>query len=289
MNPVVVTGVSSGIGWGTAKVLTLRGVRVFGSVRKQTDAERLQAEFGELFTPLVFDVTDEEAVGRAASQVRGALEGQSLGGLVNNAGASITAPLSEQPIAEFRRQLDINLVGPLTVTQAFLPQLGTDRSLHGKPGRIVNVGSIGVRLTPPFLGAYVASKAGLEALSDSLRRELTPYGIGVVIVAPGSVATPIWDKGEADVERWGMHPVYGPAVKKFAAQMMNSGRAGYTPEQLGAAIWTALSTPNPAIRYAPGPESALMRLALRLTPKRILDGVMTRSLGLSLNNDSTRP
>ena len=281
MNPVVMTGVSSGIGWGTAKVLIGRGVRVLGSVRKQADADRLQAEFGDLFTPLVFDVTDEEAVRRAASQVRDALGGQTLGGLVNNAGASITAPLSEQPITEFRRQLDINLVSPLIVTQAFLPQLGTDRSLCGGPGRIVNISSIGAKLTPPFLGAYVASKAGLEALSDSLRRELTPYGIGVVIVAPGSVATPIWDKGEADVERWAEHPVYGGAVRKFATQMMRSGRAGYSPEQLGQAIWTALSTPNPALRYAPGPESALMRLALHLMPKRMLDGVMTRSLGLT--------
>ena len=281
MNSVVVTGVSSGIGWGTAKVLTGRGVRVFGSVRKQADADRLQAEFGDLFTPLVFDVTDEEAVRRAASEVRDALGGQTLGGLVNNAGASITAPLSEQPIPEFRRQLDINLVGPLIVTQAFLPQLGTDRSLRGGPGRIVNISSIGAKLTPPFLGAYIASKAGLEALSDSLRRELTPYGIGVVIVAPGSVATPIWDKGEADVERWAEHPVYGGAVRKFATQMMRSGRAGYSPEQLGQAIWTALSTPKPAVRYAPGPESALMRLALYLMPKRMLDGVMIRSLGLT--------
>ena len=278
---MVVTGVSSGIGWGTVKVLPGRGVRVFGSVRRQADTERLQAEFGELFTLLIFDVTDQDAVLRAAEQVRVALDGQTLGGLVNNAGASITAPLSGQPIAEFRRQLDINLVGPLTVTQAFLPQLGTDRSLRGRPGRIVNISSIGARLTPPFLGAYVASKAGLEAFSDSLRRELTPFGIGVVIVAPGSVATPIWDKGEADVEHWAKHPVYGPAVRKFAAQMMKGGRAGYTPEQLGQAIWTALSTPHPAIRYAPGPESTLTRLALRLMPKRMLDGVMTRSLGLT--------
>ena len=280
MNPVVVTGVSSGIGWGTVKVLTRRGVRVFGSVRKQADAERLQAEFGGLFTPLIFDVTDEAAVRRGAAQVAEALGGQTLGGLVNNAGASITAPLSEQPIADFRRQLDINLVGPLIVTQALLPQLGTDRTLRGRPGRIVNVSSIGARLTPPFLGAYVASKAGLEGLSDSLRRELSPYGIKVVIVAPGSVATPIWDKGEADVERWGSHPVYGEAIRKFAATMVRAGRAGYTPQQLGAAIWTALRAPNPAIRYAPGPETALTRLALNVMPKRFFDRLLSRQLGL---------
>ena len=193
--------------------------------------------------------------------------------------ASLTAPLSEQPISEFRRQLDINLVGPVIVSQAFLPQLGTNRALRGRPGRIVNISSIGARLRPPFLGAYVASKAGLEGLSDSLRRELTPYGVKVVIVAPGSVATPIWDKGEADVERWGRHPVYGEAIGAFAATMLREGRAGYSPQQLGAAIWTALSVPNPAVRYAPGPESALTRLALRL-PGRLLDRLLTRQLGL---------
>ncbi|WP_424951322.1 SDR family NAD(P)-dependent oxidoreductase [Deinococcus sp.] len=281
MNPVVVTGVSSGIGWGTAKVLTGRGVRVFGSVRRRADAERLQAELGALFTPLVFDVTDEEAVRRAALQVREVLGGEKLGGLVNNAGASITAPLSEQPIAEFRRQLDINLTGPVIVTQAFLPLLGTDRTLSGPPGRVVNVSSIGARLTPPFLGAYVASKAGLEGLSASLRRELTPYGIKVVIVAPGSVATPIWDKAGPDVDRWAKHPVYGAAVQNFAGSMVRGGRAGYTPEQLGEAIWTALSVSSPALRYAPGPESLLTRLMLRVLPAQLLDRVMARQLGLT--------
>ena len=281
MNAAVVTGVSSGIGWGTAKVLIGRGVRVFGSVRQQADAERLQAEFGERFTPLIFDITDEQAVGRAAAQVRDALDGRTLGGLVNNAAATFTAPLTDQPIADFRQQIDINLIGPLIVTQAFLPQLGTDRSLRGGPGRIVNVSSIGVNLTPPFLGAYVASKAGLEGLSASLRRELTSYGIDVVIVAPSSVATATWDKAEVDADRWATHPVYGASIQKFAAQMIKGGRAGATPEQLGEAIWTALSARKPVRRYAPGPEPAGARLLMELMPKRILDRLMTRQLGLT--------
>lgn len=164
MNPVLVTGASSGIGRGTARVLVGRGVRVFGSVRREADAERLQTELGPLFTPLVFDITDEGAVGQAADRVRAALKGVRLGGLVNNAGVSAPAPLYAQPVAEFRQQLEVNLIGPLIVTQAFLPLLGTDPALSGPPGRIVNVSSIGTRLTPPFLGAYVASKAALEAL-----------------------------------------------------------------------------------------------------------------------------
>ncbi|WP_425148207.1 SDR family oxidoreductase [Deinococcus sp.] len=280
MKAVVVTGVSSGIGYGTVRVLLAQGMRVFGSVRKQADAERLQADFGERFTPLVFDVTDEAAVGRAAAQVRKALAGRRLSGLVNNAGASLTAPLAEQPMAEFRQQLEINLVGPVIVTQAFVPLLGSDRALSGPPGRIVNVSSIGARLSPPFLGAYAASKAGLEALSDSLRRELLPFGIDVRVVAPGSVATPIWDKAEADVDRWQTHPVYGPAIQKFAAQMMKGGRAGYTPEQIGLTIWEALSSPRATIRYAPGPETPLTRVMTAVLPKRALDNLIGRTMGL---------
>jgi NAD(P)-dependent dehydrogenase (short-subunit alcohol dehydrogenase family) len=272
---VVVTGVSSGIGWGTAKVLIGHGVRVFGSVRKQADADRLKAELGELFMPLIFDITDEEAVRRGTVQVAEALKGQKLGGLVNNAGASFIAPLSEQPIADFRRQLDINLTGPMIVTQAFLPQLGTDRELRGPPGRIINVSSIGAKFALPFLSAYAASKAGLEALSDSLRRELTPYGIGVVIVAPGAVATSIVDK--ANMDRWAAHPVYGVPIRTFTDRQMKAVRAGYTPEQLGEAIWTALSAPTPALRYAPGPESTVVRLL----PKHLLDRLLTRQLGLT--------
>ncbi|GGQ97425.1 SDR family NAD(P)-dependent oxidoreductase [Deinococcus ruber] len=280
MNSVVVTGVSSGIGYGTVSVLLERGVQVFGSVRRQADAERLQADFGERFTPLLFDVTDEAAVARAAAQVSAALAGRTLSGLVNNAGVAVPAPLYNQPAADFRQQLDINLTGPLLVTQAFLPLLGMNRKLQGPPGRIVNVSSIGAKLSPPFLGAYAASKAGLEALSDSLRRELLPFGIDVLVVAPGSVATPIWDKAEQGQASWANDPVYQRPIQTFAASMVKDGRAGYTPEQIGESIWRALSRPRPTLRAAPGPETPLTRLMTALLPKRALDAVIGRTLGL---------
>ncbi|ULH16475.1 SDR family NAD(P)-dependent oxidoreductase [Deinococcus sp. KNUC1210] len=280
MNSVVVTGVSSGIGYGTVKVLLERGQQVFGSVRRQADAERLKADFGERFTPLLFDVTDAAAVARAAAQVSVALEGRTLSGLVNNAGVAVPAPLYSQTPADFRQQLDINLTGPLLVTQAFLPVLGMNRQLQGPPGRIVNVSSIGAKLSPPFLGAYAASKAGLEALSDSLRRELLPFGIDVLVVAPGSVATPIWDKAEAGQATWASDPLYRQQIQKFAASMVKDGRAGYTPEQIGDSIWRALSRTRPALRAAPGPETPLTRIMTALLPKRALDAVIGRTLGL---------
>src|SRR5512138_1897754 len=158
MQSVVVTGVSTGIGWGITKVLIERGFRVFGSVRKTQDAERLSKEFGERFVPLLFDVTDEPAVQAAARQVSERLNGETLFGLVNNAGIAIPGPLMHLATDEFRRQLEVNLVSVLIVTKAFLPLLGADRSLRGKPGRIVNISSTGGKNGGPFLGAYSASK-----------------------------------------------------------------------------------------------------------------------------------
>src|SRR5512132_2969025 len=156
MQSVVVTGISTGIGWAITKVLIQHGFRVFGSVRKAQDAERLSKEFGENFVPLLFDVTDEPAVQAAAQQVREQLHGETLFGLVNNAGIAVPGPLMHLPTEDFRYQLEVNLVSVLIVTKGFLPLLGTDRSLHGKPGRIVNISSTGGKFGGPFVGAYVA-------------------------------------------------------------------------------------------------------------------------------------
>jgi NAD(P)-dependent dehydrogenase (short-subunit alcohol dehydrogenase family) len=150
MQSVVITGVSTGIGWGITKVLIHRGFRVFGSVRKTEDAERLSQEFGENFVPLMFDVTDEPAVQAAAQQVRQQLNGETLFGLVNNAGIAVPAPLIHQPTEDFRKQLEVNLVSVLIVTKAFVPLLGADRALRGRPGRIINISSVGGKNANPF-------------------------------------------------------------------------------------------------------------------------------------------
>ncbi|HVE05113.1 MAG TPA: SDR family NAD(P)-dependent oxidoreductase, partial [Rhizomicrobium sp.] len=186
MKSVVVTGSSTGIGWGIAKVLIAKGFRVFGSVRKAEDGERLRKEFGANFVPLYFDVTDAAAVAKGADQVAGALGGEMLFGLVNNAGIAVAGPLLYLKIDEFRHQIDVNLTGQLIVTQAFAPLLGADRSRKGEPGRIVMISSVGGKNASPFVGPYSASKFGLEGLSESLRRELMLFGIDVIIVAPGS-------------------------------------------------------------------------------------------------------
>ena len=280
MKSIVITGVSTGIGWGAAKVAIGQGFRVFGSVRKSVDAERLSAEFGPNFTPLIFDVTDEAAVAAAASQVRRALGGETLFGLVNNAGVAVAGPLLNLPIEEFRQQIEINLTGVVIVTQAFGPLLGADADLKGPPGRIVNISSVGGKNATPFLGPYSASKFALEGLSESLRRELLLFGIDVIIVAPGAVATAIWGKAEqVDVTPYKNSP-FAPALDRIRAYMLSNGGKGLKPEVLGQAILHALTTPKPKVRYTVAPDPFANFIQTHL-PKRMVDGMIGSRLGLT--------
>jgi NAD(P)-dependent dehydrogenase (short-subunit alcohol dehydrogenase family) len=279
MKSVVITGVSTGIGWGTTKILIQKGFRVFGSVRKAQDAERLRKEFGENFFPLTFDVTDEPAVQAAAGQVREQLHGETLFGLVNNAGIAVPAPLLHQATDDFRHQIEVNLISVLIVTKAFVPVLGSDRSLKGTPGRIINISSVGGIRGSPFLGAYVASKHGLEGFSESLRRELMLYDIDVIIIGPGAIATPIWDKGEQVDTKLYANTEYFEAGKRIQKYMVESGRKGYPPEKVGEVVWQALTTPKPRVRYAVIPGNPLMNFIQFLLPKRMLDNIIAKNLG----------
>ena len=279
MRSVVVTGSSTGIGHAAAKELIARGFRVFGSVRKADDGARLRAEFGETFTPLIFDVSDEAAITAAAAQVRQTLNGETLAGLVNNAGIAVAGPLLHLPLDDFRRQIEINLTGQLAVTQAFASQLGQDRELKGAPGRIVMISSVGGRNGSPFLGAYNASKFALEGLSESLRRELILYGIDVIIIGPGAIATPIWEKAdEVDTTPFDNTDYAGP-LKAVKAYMLKMGRAGLKPERVGALIADAIDKPGRKVRYAIVP-SAVENFFMSVLPKRTLDGIIAKRLGL---------
>lgn len=280
MQSVVVTGVSTGIGWGALKVLSSKGIHVFGSVRNSEDAERLATEFGDSFTPLIFDVTDEKSVGEAVEQVRNQINGNNLLGLVNNAGIAIGGPLMHQPIADFRKQIEVNLTGQLIVTQAFLPLLGTDSNFQGKPGRIINISSVSGKIAPPFLGAYSASKFGLEAISESLRRELNIYGIDVIIIGPGSIATPIWDKAEKmDFSQY-ENTKFAASIQKFLDFALKKGRSGYSAEAVGKLICKTLTVAKPRVRYPIVPNHFFNWTLARLLPKRIIDYIITNQLGL---------
>jgi NAD(P)-dependent dehydrogenase (short-subunit alcohol dehydrogenase family) len=281
MKSVVVTGVSTGIGWGITKILVQKGFRVFGSVRKAADAERLCSEFGPGFVPLLFDVTDEPAVQAAALQVREQLNGETLFGLVNNAGIAFPAPLIYQSTEDFRRQIEVNLVSVLVVTKAFVPLLGVDRSLTGQPGRIVNISSVGGKTGNPFMGAYAASKHALEGFSESLRRELLFHGIDVIIVGPGAVATPIWDKAEQMDFSPFKDTEYYEAGMRLMKYMVRGGRNGFPPEKVGQVVLHALTTSRPRVRYAVIQVNSLRRIFQLFLPRRMMDRILGRYLGVT--------
>jgi len=279
MRSFVVTGSSTGIGYAAAKELIARGFRVFGSVRKAADGERVKAELGANYVPVIFDVTDEAAIARGAAEVRAALAGEKLGGLVNNAGIAVAGPLLHMPIEDFRKQIEVNLTGQLMVSQAFIPLLGQDESLKGAPGRIVMISSVGGQNASPFVGAYSASKFALEGLSEALRRELLMYGIDVIVVGPGAIATPIWEKAdEVDTTPFDNTDYAKPleAVKKY---MLDLGRKGLKPEKVGALIADALTLPGRKVRY-PIVPSKIEYFMMRNLPKRMLDKIIGKRLGL---------
>jgi NAD(P)-dependent dehydrogenase (short-subunit alcohol dehydrogenase family) len=280
MKQVVITGVSTGIGHASTKVLIDRGFRVFGSVRRQEDADRLQKEFGEKFVPLLFDVTDEAAVQLAADKVARDLGTSTLDGLVNNAGIEVTGPLAYLPVDQFRQQLEVNLVGPLIVTKAFLPLLGSDLARKGKPGRIVNISSTSGKIAGPFTGAYSASKFGLEGLSESLRRELILFGIDVILIRPGAVVTPIWQKAEAGVTERFRNTPFVEALTKFEQYSADEATSGLSPETIGKAVWLALTNARPKVCTAIVPQRFKNWTIPQLIPMRILDKLVAQFFGI---------
>ena len=277
----VVTGASTGIGRGAVRVLTGHGWRVFAGVRKPADADSLRQEFGDKVAPVLFDVTDAAAVRAAANEVRAKLGGRTLQGLVNNAGMGSGGPLAHEPVDEIRRVFEVNVFGAVTVSQAFIPVLGADRALTGGPGRIVNITSVAGKLAPPFLGDYAMSKHALEAFTDSLRRELMIYGVDVIAIGPGAVATPIWDKAERADETAYANTDYAAALKKFKDYFIADGRKGLPPERIGEAIHLALTAPKPRARYAVVPNSLVNWTIPTLLPKRVVDRLIAKRLGLT--------
>jgi NAD(P)-dependent dehydrogenase (short-subunit alcohol dehydrogenase family) len=269
---VVITGASTGIGEVSAMHLSGLGFRVFAGVRKPEDAERARQSGLE---PLTLDVTDADSIRSAVEQVGDT----PLAGLVNNAGIAVAGPLEFIPVDEFRRQLDVNVVGQVAVTQAFLPALRQAR------GRIVNMGSIGGRVALPLLSPYAASKFALEAITDSLRRELRPWGIQVSIIEPAAIATPIWDKSrEANEELARDAPpeaeqLYGKLINRIRAETAELARTGLPPIEVAKAVEHALTAEKPKTRYLVGRAAKGRAAAAALLPDRAFDRLIARALG----------
>jgi NAD(P)-dependent dehydrogenase (short-subunit alcohol dehydrogenase family) len=271
----VVTGASSGIGRATALRLAADGWRVFAGVRREEDGNAL----GSRVEPLLLDVTDANSVSAAADHVAGAVGDAGLQGLVNNAGIAVAGPLELLELDEWRAQFEVNVIGLVSVTKSLLPLL---RAGHG---RVVNISSIGGRIALPLLGPYAASKHAVEAITDSLRRELRPWGIHVAAIEPGSVATPIWDKGDAAAnEKLASLPaegrgLYGAAMERMGELAISEGRKGIAPDDVAKCIEHALTADKPRTRYPIGRGvKARLRVA-HLVGDRRFDALIARVVG----------
>jgi len=277
---ILVTGASSGIGYGIVQEFATRGYQVFGSVRRLQDAEKL-AKIGANVTPLLFDVTDSVAIQQAVQTVEEIVGDVGLAGLINNAGIATSGPLMHQPLEEIRHQFEVNVIGQIAVTQAFLPLLGTRKQAGQTPGRIINMSSVGGKLAPPFIGAYVGSKHALEGMSHSLRRELQPYGIDVIIIGPGAVNTPIWDKESAQNASPYAETDYAESSRLFQNAFVSQGKRGYAPSVVGRFVRQIFEQRCPQTRYALVRNSLFNWHLPRVLPDRWLDRAIGNTVRLS--------
>lgn len=277
---VLITGASTGIGAACAIGCAERGMTVFAGVRNLAACDALQAKAGKAIIPVQLDVTDGESITKAADLVARHVGEAGLSGLVNNAGIAIGSPLELIPLPQLRRQLEVNVVGQIAVTQAVLPFL---RRAHG---RIVNMGSIAGRGTIPMMGPYSASKHALEALTDALRLELYPWGIEVSIIEPGAVATPIWDKSlqvsldvQSEMPADGRH-LYELAAERIREAVGLSARRAIATDAVVQAVLHALTARRPKTRYLVGRDAKLRAVMVRWLPDRMQDWILKKVLNL---------
>ena len=279
-NTVVITGASTGIGEACALHLDELGFRVFAGVRKAADGEALKGRASARLAPVSLDVTDERSIAAAVETVARSAGDTGLAGLVNNAGIAVAGMLEFMPLAALRNQLEVNVLGPIAVTQAFLPLLRKTR------GRVVNIGSNSGLLSTPFLGAYCASKFALEALTDALRGELRPWGIQVSIVEPGNIQTPIWEKSSAAAKQLldGLpqqaHELYGAAIEAVGKTAEKSAASAIPPAAVARAVTHALTAKRPKTRYRVGTDATVQALLARYVPDRMRDALIARFMGI---------
>lgn len=278
MRSVLITGASTGIGRATALRLDASGWRVFAGVRREEDAESLRADGSDRLMPLTIDVTEADQIAAAATRIEA--EAGGLEGLVNNAGVAIPAPLETVPIEDLRRQVEVNMIAQVAVTQAMLPSI---RRAHG---RVVFIASIGGRIAFPLNGPYHMAKFGIEAAGDVFRQELRPWRIPVSIVEPGSIATPIWERGAKTAdevqERAGSRQValYGQAMERLREVARELAERGIPPEKVAATIEHALTSSRPRSRYLVGLDAKVQAHLKPWIPTPVFDRIVARMMGL---------
>mgnify|MGYP001280030580 CR=1 FL=1 len=281
MKNVLVTGASTGIGYSSVENLISSGYRVFGSLRNQSDADKLCEKFGDNFIPLLFDVRDEDAISNAFKKVKDNIgDGGYLYALVNNSGIALGGPLQYLPTDVFRKQFEVNVFGVVNVTRAFLPLLGTQKGLNNK-GKIVMISSVSGKRSYPFVSPYTASKHALEAISDSLRRELMLHDIDVVVIEPGPIKTPIWDKAPAVEDNPFLGTEYEPALRKFYNEMVTKGKKeGLSVDKVGKLVEKVVTSKKPKTRYVITGRKWMDYILPGILPDRWVDRLFAKFLGI---------
>ncbi len=274
---VLVTGASKGIGEACVTHLSKRGWTVFAGFRDPADGERLRALHGAAIVPVRLDVTSAEDIAAVAATIRDRLGEAGLAGVVNNAGIVMSGPFEFLPIEALKRQLDVNVVGQVAVTQAVLPLLRRSR------GRVVFIGSISGLNSLPFVGAYAASKFALEAVADALRGELRPFGMRVTIIEPGVIATPIWETSIETADRLmadappELETYYGEMLRRLR-QRAERGGEGLPPSRVAEVVERALTAKRPRARYLIGRDAKTRALLQRWLPDAVRDRLIARAL-----------
>jgi len=278
---VLITGSSSGIGFATALYLDRRGYRVFAAVRKMEDAEKLKSNASDRLVPILLDVAVPESIEKAYEFVRNEVGEEGLAGLVNNAGIGVASPVEFFPLDDLRTLFEVNVFGQISVIQTFLPLLRQAK------GRIINIGSIGDRITIPFGGGLCASKSAFATLNDALRLELSSWGLDVCLIEPASISTPAVDKVKAGNERrieelpQNGARLYASKFSQFTDRAIAREKNGSKPEVVAKTIYQALASKHPKTRYLVGRDSTILATLARWMPDHLLDKIRLRIFGLN--------
>ena len=248
MKNIVITGVSTGIGYSTALRLINNGYRVFGSVRKSIDAEKLKNDFGENFHPLIFDVIDESKIQLAVDKVKDVVGDTGIDCLINNAGIALGGPVLHIDTDIFRKQFEVNFFGVISVTRLFSKLLGAYNNSNHQ-GKIIMISSVSGKRSYPFVSPYTASKHALEGMSDSIRRELMLYGIDVILIEPGPIKTAIWDKAPNPENNPFLETDYASALTKFYKEIVIKGKEGLDADIVSLRIQNIIESKRPKTRY----------------------------------------
>ncbi len=287
MKNILITGVSSGIGLATAQFFLEQGYFVYGSVRKKEEAEALQKQLGDQFLPLVFDVRSMESIQVAAKKVEQHLAGAGLSALVNNAGIAVSGPIQLVDLQEFEKQLDVNVLGLVRVSQAFLPMLGATLPKRSNPGKVFNISSVSGLFTAPFLGPYCASKYAVEAISDAMRRELSIFGIQVISIQPGPIQTPIWQKAIAQTNTY-PDSDYEPILRSTEKLIKNSAAKSIPARRVAQVIFKALNRSRPSAKYIVTKGKFGQWLLFNLVPYWLVDFFIANALQKRLDKHQAR-